>query len=328
MFAYNSAIGKLAKRHFVQMAWFVLLLFSAVLHAQTPKPVVTLNVDQIISRASDEKRKYLEEFRNLLAKETKTFRLFDHDKVKKERKIVSNFLVYDLSKNKNEVTEFRNVLSVDGRPVAEVEKRAVDLFERIAKAETTQKELERIQKESLRYDEEIQIVGLTLFQGISMDERVRNSFLFELAGKDRIGDSEVYVINYRQTWPSPLIRITDKAAAAPAVLDYDFDLDGLTNVNERLSGTFWIDANTFQLVREKRELSIKPDDFDAPLTVTANEFEYASSSFGIRTPKRLTHTQFRIDKRNRRSIREIEFVFEYSEFTRPDVEVKSDKAAG
>lgn len=308
------------------MGWLAIFLLTSTVYTQTSQPVVSANVSEIIARASAEKHRYLDEFRNLLAKETKTFRQFDKDgKVKKERKIVSNFLVYDLSKNKDEVTEFRNVLSVDGKAVGDVEKRAVDLFERIAKAETTQRELERIQKESLRYDEEIQIVGLTLFQGISTDERVRNAFSFELAGKERIGDTEVYAISYRQTSPSPLIRITDKAATAPAVLDYDFDLDGLTNVNERLSGTLWIDANTFQLVREKRELSIKPEGFDAPLIVTRNEFEYASSNFGIRSPKRITHTQFQIDKRNRRSIKEIEFMFEYSKFTRPDVEVKSDK---
>ena len=318
MFAYAGWIRKYA--HSGQAMGICLLFLCSAATSQIP-------VTDVVVRSSQQTKRYSDEFKNLLAKETKTFRVFDKNgNVKKERGIVSNFLVHEFLKGKGETTEFRSVLSVDGKPVANIEKRAIDLFERVSKAESSASELARIQKESLRYDDEIQIVGLTLFQGIALDERVRDSFAFEVTGREKVGNSDAYVLQYRQIKDTDLIRISNEPGG-PAVLAYDFDLGDIKNAKPRLRGTLWIDSNNYQILREIRELAIRPDAFETTVVIASNEFEYSPSDFGIHTPRRILHTQFRVDPKARRSVKEIEYQFVYSDFTRPKVDVTSDKPA-
>ena len=318
MFAYAGYIRKYARRG--SLAIICLIFLSSPAASQVP-------VSEIVLRSSQQTKRYSEEFKNLLAKETKTIRLFDKNgRAKKERVIVSNFLVHEFLKGKGEITEFRSVLSVDGKAVANIEKRAIDLFERVSKAESSAGQLARIQKESLRYDDEIQIIGLTLFQGIALDKRVRESFAFEVTGQEKISNSDAYVLQYKQVKDSDLIRISDEPGR-PAVLEYDFDLGDLKNVRPRLKGTLWIDRTNYQILREIREFTLRPEGFERPVVIAQNEFEYFQSDFGIHTPRRIIHTQFWVDPRSRRSVKEIEFQFVYSDFTRPKVEVTSDKPA-
>ena len=326
MFAYVRSIGKYARCCSLALG-IGLILLGIDAQAQPDQKQVQNNVDDIVRRSSVQTKSYSEEFKNLLAKETKTVRIFDKkEALKKERVIVSNFLVYQFLKGTDETTEFRSVLSVDGKPVSGVEKRAIELFERISKASTTTSELERIQKESLRYDDEIQITGLTLFQGIALDERVRDSFLFEIVGRQVIAGSEAWAVRYTQVKDTDLIRISDKPAG-PAVLEYDFDLGDLKNARPRLRGTLWIDAKSYQILREIRELTLRREGSLEPIVIATNEFEYSSSEFGIYIPRRIKHSQFRFDPKTPGGIKEIEYLFEYSDFTRPKVEVTSDKPA-
>ncbi|MFL6468520.1 MAG: hypothetical protein ACJ72Z_11240, partial [Pyrinomonadaceae bacterium] len=125
------------------------------------------DTSELINKATAEAFNYVSEFRNLIAREKKTIRTYDKkEKLKVERTIVSNFLVYELTNSKRNMTEFRSVLSVDGRAIADSEKRAIDLFEKVSANPLSQNELERLQKESLRFDEELRIYGLTLYQAI------------------------------------------------------------------------------------------------------------------------------------------------------------------
>lgn len=307
-------------------ALYVMLFFLAYnTFTQTISQSTTwVTVSEVVSKSALETERYVTLFRNLVARETKTIRLFDkNEKEKRSRAIVSNFMVYQLSKDANEITEFRSVLTVDGKPVGDIEKRTSDLLEQIKKAETSAKELERIQKESLRYDDEIKIVGMTLFQAIPLNENIRRSLTFELAGKETMGGRELYVVRYKQNEPSRFVRLNQKEKNdEKGVLDYECDLQGLKNVNERISGILWIDTATFQIVRESRELTIQPERFETRIPIAKNEFEYIKSEFGILTPRRISHVQYRIDKKGRRSIKDVEVLFEYSDFVKPDVEVK------
>jgi hypothetical protein len=319
MFAYVGCIRKYARSS--SIAVIFLILSSVPIQAQYGVPPVA---DTVV-RSSQQATRYADEFKNLLGREIKTVRTFDkNESVKKERVIVSNFLVYELLRNRGSITEFRTVVSVDGKPVPEAEKRTVQLFERVSKAQTSADELERIQKESLRYDEEIQIVGLTLFQGIALDERVRDAFKFEVVGREKLNETEAYILEYRQIKDTDMIRISGKPGAA-AVLDYDYDVGELRNARPRLRGRLWIEINSYRIVREVRELLIQADGFEKPVLIAANEFDFSPSEFGINTPRRIVHSQFRIDPKNRRAFKDVEYQFLYSDFARPKVEVTSDK---
>ena len=298
-----------------------LFVFATSVSAQQ---MPTPETDEIVRRASTQMLAYVETFKNLLSQETKTFETYDRDgDVKKRRVVRSTFIVYQLSKDPDKITEYRNVFSVDGKDLARTDARAQDFFEKLVRVESSAKELENIQDESLRFDQEIYISNLTLFQSVALSEPVRPSFDFKYAGSETIEGRRVYVLDYRQIAASPNVAIGAPTGDGKPGLRYDVDLDGLKNLNERLSGKFWIDAETFQIVREHRVLTIQPEGFEARVPVSENWFEFQKSTFGILTPKRISHLQFDVDKKKRTSVKGVQVVFEYDRFTRPDVDVKA-----
>lgn len=302
---------------------FLFLFPAHLIFAQQTAPPRT---DEIVRKARDEMWKYVETFRNLLSQETKTFEIYEKNgEVKKRRVVTSNFIVYQLSKDEKRIAEYRNVLAVDGKNLERTENRAQDFFEKIVKVESSAKELERLQEESQRYDEELLISGMTLFQSPILSDNLRPAFEFTLAGKEIIDGREIFVIDYRQVKATPYISIGLQPAAgdAKSSLSYDVEIEGLSNFNERVHGRLWIDANNFQIRREHREMTIQPEGFEDRIVFSENDFEYQKSDFGILTPKKITSLQYRIDRKKRASVKDVKVTFEYQKFTKPDVEVKS-----
>ena len=284
-------------------------------------------VDDIVSKAANQVPNYLSTFRNLISQESKTFTRYSKDgDVKKTKKVVSTFIVYPSAKDENRIAEYRNVISVDGKPVGNPEGRAKDFFERVVKSESSQAELRKIEDESSRYDE-IAVNGLTLFEGVPLLEHLRQYFSFKLTGTEKIDGYDAYRVDYEQVRASPYISVNESTVPSdgkmPVIYELESDVSG--PANERLRGTIWIDANTFQIRREKRQMTIQPENFARRVIAADNEFEYQNSDFGILTPRRITYTSYRIDRKNDTSVKEDSITLEYEKFTRPDVEVKSSE---
>jgi len=309
--------------HRLNTALIFILLLANISFAQNP---VAVSTDEILRRAGDQRKVYVEEFKNLLSQESKTFEIFGNKgEVRKRRVVTSIFIVYQLSKDNDQIAEYRNVIAVDGKTQDKTDKRAQEFFEKIAAAESSKKELERLQDESSRFDEELIISGLTLFQGVPLAEHLRPFFEFKLVGKQMIADSEVYAVSYKQIRESPYI-ITgtiNEPADGKLSLKYDADLGEAGNLNGRLSGKFLIDSNTFQIWHEQRVMTLQPKGFDNPVLLAENIFEYQKSDFAILTPKKISHIQYSIKKKERSAVKEAGVIFEYGKFTKPDVEVKS-----
>src|SRR5215210_4006162 len=97
-------------------AAFFIFTFSIFVFAQnpplpeaSPTPAPTPTLQEIIDKAEAQTRVYVETFKNLLSEERKTFEIYDkRGEVKKRRSVVSTFIVYPLSKDENQITEFRN----------------------------------------------------------------------------------------------------------------------------------------------------------------------------------------------------------------------------
>jgi len=303
----------------------VLLLASSAL-GQTPTPTPVLPVNEILDKGVEQTRIYLETFKNLLSSETKTFEVYDKKgEIKKRRTVTSSFIVYQLSKGGGRIAEYRNVLAVDGKTLDKTDERAQDFFERVEKAESSGQELAAIEKESLRYDDPIQINGLTLFQSLATAKNLRPLFEFTLEGKQIFNGAEVYVISYRQTRGSPDITLNANDQNRPGdriTLNMVVEVDGNPVLNERMRGKFLIDAATFRLWREEREITVQPAGFDAPLAAVREDFDFQNSDFGMLAPKKITHTHYRIKTKEKLAVKEVQVTFEYSKFTRPDVEVK------
>jgi hypothetical protein len=303
----------------------VVLLFASSAYGQSPSPTPVLSVNEILDKGVGQTRLYLETFKNLLSSETKTFEVYDkRGEVKKRRTVTSSFIVYQLSKGGGRIAEYRNVLAVDGKALDQTDNRAQDFFERVEKAESSGKELAAIEKESLRYDDPIQINGLTLFQSLPTAKNLRPLFEFTLEGRQIINGAEAYVISYRQTRGSPDITLnSDKDKPGDRItLNMVVEIDGNPVLNERMRGKFLIDASTFRLWREEREITVQPAGFDAPLVAVREDFDFQNSDFGILVPKKITHAHYRIKTKEKLAVKDVRVTLEYSKFTRPDVEVK------
>lgn len=299
----------------------------------TPTPIPTptpVTLDMILANAANQTVNYREEFKNLLGEETKTFESFDKNgKSKKQTVIESNFIVYQSLKDETQVTEYRNVVKVDGKNVGDSEKRTTNLFENLSKSTSAQSELEDIQKESSRYDKTLDINGFTLFQVPVLAEHIRPFFDFRLDGQESIDGSDVYVVFYQQKSKSPFV-IFNEDQPKPAKLFISFDANlpkSIDEPNALLRGKIWIDKQTFQIRRERRELMIQPAEVTNPLVVNETELEYQPSEVGILTPKRIVFTDYNVKSKDKgKSISTVlgnKATFVYTKFTKSDVEVKS-----
>jgi hypothetical protein len=171
------------------------------------------------------------------------------------------------------------------------------------------------------------INGMTLFQSPVLNEKLRPVFDFRLVRKTNIEGSDVYEIAYQQRTESPFIGVNSKDKGEPGKtsVQYDVDSDVGGDLNGRLRGTLWIDASTFQVRKEHRELTVQPENSVEPIVAIVNEFEFQNSDFGILTPKRITHLQSRIKGKGAPAQKEMQITMEYANFSKPDVEVKSSE---
>jgi hypothetical protein len=310
---------------------FVFSVFSAysqtaeILTAVSPAPV---SLETILTEAEKQTLIYRNNFNNLLAEEIKTFEDFDKNgEIKKTRRIESNFLVYQSVKLPEANTEYRNVTKVDGKPIGNAEKRAEDFFKDVLNSSSSEKELEKIQKESSRYDTNLEIKGLTLHQAPVLASHIRAGLNFTLAGEETLENRSVYVIDYIQNNKIPYV-VFDNSKTTPGklFLRYSLDLPKQFRKNEPfLSGRLWIDKETFQVLAEQRNVSVRLENKSEPVTVMAMSFNYQFSELGVLTPKKIVLTDYNI------RIRKDEFsvakgniaTFEYTKFSLSDVEVQS-----
>jgi hypothetical protein len=297
-------------------------LISVIGHGQTPQ----LTIDEILNNASKQATNYSEAFRNLLAEENKVFETFDKNGNKKiKRTVGSTFIVYGLQTAENQIVEFRNVTSVDGKPIGNVEDRAQAFFEKISAAGDSLTESRRLADESLRYDHEVRLIGLTLFQAVPLYPKVRPALEFTRLPDELIGGRTVIVLAYKQVKQSPAIQIIDESSkgSGNAAISFSLDLKIEPAGTELLQGTFWIDSETFQTRKEIRELSAQPANFPSRVVISKTEFIYADSGFDILTPATIVYTDYNLDKKKQLATPDLRVTFTYSKFSRADVEVRS-----
>ncbi len=300
---------------------------ATVIPLPTPTPLPQLTDEQVLDGVGAATRNYVETFKNLLADETKTFELYGKKgEVKKTRVIKSSFIVLPLMKDADQVVEFRNVLSVDGKTVNDSDKRAGDLFAKLASAETTEKEIDKLRDESSRHDLEVAISGMTLFQALEVNQDLRKYFEFDVK-RTQTNGAPTYTIVYRQVADSPDITINarnPRPVGRPG-LNYDIDIDRDAEFPARISGSLVADRQTMNILSEERTVTVAPPDSTSPVMVVEDRFVYQPSQFGIFTPKVISHTQYSVNKKDQNAVKEIKVTFEYGNFSRPDVEVKSSE---
>ncbi len=298
----------------------LLVLFTAE-SAFAQKP----DMAEILTKASERSADYIETFRNLIANEARTVvTLRSNGTVRRQKSIDSTFIVYQLASDDKKVVEFRHITAVDGKKQGNADRRAQEFFEKLSASENSKVELDRIRKESFRHDDLI-VDGYTLFQGVPLFENLREKIAFEFIGREAVNGRDTISIRYVQSESSPYIRFSgkDEPGGNDSVVDVDVDEQRSETLRPRLRGTLWLDANTFDIVKEVREITAQPSGVNEPIVISRAEFEYVPSEFGIFTPSIIKVSLNKLQKDRRSALPEGIVTLKYGKFSNPDVEVRS-----
>ena len=266
-----------------------------------------IDLEQVLVRFFAAAEEYERTFRDLVAEETKIVEVYGASgTVEKRREIVSDLLVYRSPRADSATAEYRDVKSVDGRPVQKRGERALKLLTSAATAESVEKELEAINRQTYRYEFDRHLRGFTIHQG---GKPYREEFQFEWVGRDRIAGHHVVVVDYRSKAANPrMTLLVPKEFGTPSFFQ---------------RGRLWLDAETCQLWREVSEAVVPHPDSPEPLLMLRRESSYRPSPFGILVPDRIIWdwlTRFSHPKNARPSFALSErATFAYGSFKRFDV---------
>jgi hypothetical protein len=302
-------------RKFILYSFVLVILMNTGLcfAQQAPRPQLDpAELKELVRRASLSVSEYKARFSNLTADEEQKVEEYDGEgKLKRQRRIVSDLLIYQSQLDTSLTAEYRFVREVDGVAVAKREERLVNLFHRLAKADSVKKELDRINRESQRYDHRYSQSGLTLNQGLLLDESLRPSFQFTDSGRERVNGREVIVLQYQQVAQNPGLSFKTSLPSA------------LKGAEPLYRGRLWLDAETAEIWREERELTLRLSSLNQPLILWRFEFEYVASSFGILTPRRIVWSSYDNGRTLANKLPELllggKVTFDYNSFHRFDV---------
>ena len=265
-------------KHILRSLVALSCLFTGSSFGQQPAPQTSEAAApaELISKASLRTREYQEKFKDLTAEETQRVEEYGDKGVKRRREIVSDLIIYQSQLDSSSMFEYRNVRTVDGKPVAGRDRRVEQLFGRLTKADSRKKELERISRESKRYDLGQSVYGATINQGMPLDEPLIPHFRFTVTGGGQIDGHDVIEVRYEQVSQHPELKT--QLSSLPA---------RLRDAEPLFRGRLWLDRDTARLRREERELTIRHALLPTPLTLMKCEFYYADSRFEILTPTRI-----------------------------------------
>jgi hypothetical protein len=282
---------------------------------QPPRPQLDpADLKQLVRQASLSVSEYKARFKDLTADEDQKVEEYDGEgKLKRQRRIASDLVVYQSQLDPTQMVEYRDVKSVDGIAIKKREARLVSILNKSVKADSVKKELDRIYRESRRYDLEHSFYGMTLNQGLPLGENAREAFQFKFAGREQIDGHDVIVLEYQQVSQTP--DITFNLSSLPPALK---GAEGFYR------GRLWLDVETARLRREVREMTLRLPSLSHPLVLFRFDLDYADSHFGFLTPRRITVTTYSRGRTGADQKPELllggKVTFEYGAFSRFAVE--------
>jgi hypothetical protein len=265
----------------------------------------------VLQQASNRRQEYIETFKDLTAAETKTTELFDKSgKIEKQRKVVSDFLVYPLQTRTCAVDEIRITREVDGKPVGKGEKQAIELFQKLANSKNSEQEVKRLRDENLKYTLKYYRWGITLQPVTALAKEAQPGHSFEIAGQESLGGRKVILLKYQLNEVSP--------STSNLVRTF-------TNPRVGKRGRIWLDAENFRVWRWENEYTVVDRDITSAAVYMRDEIEYVSSAFGILVPKTIVTSFFDKSEPDKRSLRLTgRITYNYDAFKRFDVSAESE----
>jgi len=265
----------------------------------------------VLQNAGERRQEYVETFKNLTAVEAKTTELFDKNgKVKKQRKVISDLLIYQMQTNSVVMDEFRITREVDGKLVGKGEQQAIELLKALAKSKNSEQERKRLRDENLKYTLTYYRWGITLQPAAALRNDMRPSYTFDLIGREKLGNREVLLLRYQSNGTTP--------SSSNLVMHF-------TNPKIGESGKIWLDSEDSRIWRWESEKTVVDRDITSPAIFMRDEIEYVTSAFGILLPKTITTTFFDKQEANGRAVRLTgRITYTYDAFKRFDVSADSE----
>lgn len=242
--------------------------------------LTTAQLEELLDKAGALTDKYKAMFRDLTAEEKRVFELYKKTgELDRRRQTVSDLIVYASQHDPNRVTEYRNIREVDGKPVKSQLERIEKLFERVTKADSLGKELDRINRESTRYDFGTQFTNFTILNAAAAWRQLRQLFKYEFAGRERLRDQELVLIKFEQT-------------------EFRKDLFGLRHYEKLnvtgplMRGQYWLDPQTGQLWREHHEIFFRDNAQPRTFKAIEADYDFTSGDQGVWLPHRILFQYF------------------------------------
>lgn len=282
-------------------------------------------LQEFLSKATEKTFEYSDVFKNLTVEETKTFETFDDTgKLKNQKKVLSDLIIYEPENNQGNLGEFRNVRAVNGKKIKNSDKRAVKIFAEITDATSFVEQLKKLKQESLRFDKDLSVYGLTLSQAVPLSSNLISSFKFEETGRENIEGNEALVLKFQQTSANPNINFKIDAP------------DSLAVSKTFYRGTVWLDLKNHRILRLIDELAVDSPKFTEPIVALKQEYYYQPGSFDAYLPRKiitenyspqLSKTVKLLSKNGKAKIDsqlQTRLTMEYGNFSKFDITVKSD----
>jgi hypothetical protein len=210
------------------------------------------------------------------------------------REIVSEYGYSTFKDAPDSLHEFRQVVSVDGRPVNKVEKARTTLTLGVSSAD------DRLKKKMLQQFEKYGLVGAATDFGpmlLLFRRRQLANYSFQFTGAGRIGADKALILSYRQLEGPQSLTI----------------FEGRTATRARLQGQLWVRESDSLPLRITLNTEQEEDGRKATYQATV---DYARSSHGVMLPASVRYVRL-VDGEMM-----VENLFEYSNFRMFQVEAE------
>ena len=173
------------------------------------------------------------------------------------------------------------------------------------------------------YDETLDISGFTLYQRRFCSRLLRRFSTFN-ARKEISAAQKLSSLSINKRRQSVIAGNDDETNT---ILSVELSTDE-NDLNGHFRGKIWIDALTFQVLREVREVTVRPKNLADPVVAFLTEFEYQPSELGTVVPKKIVVQDYALkikgkDKQSAVNLK-TKLTFEYTKFTKSDVEIKGE----
>jgi hypothetical protein len=175
----------------------------------------------------------------------------------------------------NAVKEYLIVRKVDGRPIRNSDRRALNFLSKLTKNTSSKSELEQLQNENFRYVIGIRYYGFILSPLNVVSSKIIPFMEYSFAGFGSMDGHDVMIIDYRQIKQTPDLIFEIKSPP-------ELRVSGAF-----LSGRMWVSKENHRLFRLEERIMLTSERFSEPFCFLYRNVVFRPSRFDINVPEKM-----------------------------------------